>query len=85
MTGAVGGLYYTYKFYGINILSPWYLITVLGVVAFSFIIVCSINALVSGLLSLLLGGIALLLTLGLFFLKSRSAWIVDFRSLVTIR
>lgn len=85
MTGAVSGLYYTNKFYGINILSPWYLIAVLGAVAFSFILVCSINALVSGLLSLLLGGIALLLTLGLFFLKSRSAWVVDFRSLVMIR
>ncbi|UCH62357.1 MAG: hypothetical protein JSU77_11200 [Fidelibacterota bacterium] len=85
MTGSVASLYYTYKFYGINITSPWYLMTVLGMVTFSIILVCSINALVSGLLSLLLGGITLLLALGLLFMKSRSAWIVDFRSLVTTR
>ncbi len=57
----------------------------LGAVAFSCLLVYSINALVSDLLSLLLGGMALLAALGLFFLKSRFAWIVDFRSLVTIR
>ncbi len=85
LTGAVASLYYTHKLYGIRIISTWYLMTVLGAIAFSFVLVYSINALVSGLLSLLLGGIALLLTLGLFFLKSRSTWIVDFRSLVMIR
>ena len=85
LTGAVACLYYTRKFYGISIINTWYLITVLGAVAFCYAIIYSVNALVSGLLSLLLGGIALLMALGLFFLKSRSAWIVDFRSLVMIR
>lgn len=85
LTVAVTSLYYTYKLYKVSILRPWYLTTVMGATVGFLLLHYSINTVVPGFLSFLIGGIALVTGLCLYFSKSRSEWVVGFRSLVTTR
>ncbi|MFB0517191.1 MAG: hypothetical protein ACETWG_11395 [Candidatus Neomarinimicrobiota bacterium] len=85
LTAAVGSLYYAHKIYGISLLSPAYLMTVLGATIVSLLFLYALSILVSGLFSLMIGGIALLAAFSLFFIKARSDWVVGLRSLVAIQ
>ncbi len=85
ITAAIGGLYYTSKLYGVNLISPVYLATVLGAIILSTLFFPAVNLLVPGIVSLVIGGIALVTVLGLFFWKARIDWVIDLRSLVLVR
>ena len=82
VTAAVASLYYSHKFYGINVLSPGYLLTILGAMAFSSLFFYVVGAFASGLGAFLIGGTALVSASGLYFARARSEWVVELRSLV---
>lgn len=85
LTVAVSSLYYTYKLYRVSILCPWYLLTVTGITGSFLLLHYSINTVASEFLSFLIGGVALATGFWLYFSKSRSEWVVGFRSLVMTR
>lgn len=82
LVAAIISLYYAYKFFGISIVSGWYLIILAGTAALALLLFYSVNALVPGFTSLLVSGLALVIVLGLIFSKSRLEWVAGFRSLL---
>ncbi len=78
---AVLSMYCTYKLYGLRVLRPGYLTTIMGFTGGYFILHYLIDTVVSDLLSFLTESIVLIAGLCLFFLKSRSKWVSELRSL----
>ena len=85
VAGAAASLYFAHRFYGINIMKPWYLLTVIGVLGGSSAAFYSIRAAVPGPISLLWSTLALVAILAFYFTRSRSDWVVGLRAMVVSR
>ncbi|MEE9162857.1 MAG: hypothetical protein V3U35_07795 [Candidatus Neomarinimicrobiota bacterium] len=82
VAGAAGSLYFARKLYGITLFNPWYVLTLLAVLAVSLVLLYSIRAVVPGPASLAVGAVALGAILSLYFARSRSDWVAGLRSLL---
>ena len=85
LTAAIVSMYYAHKLYEINLISPYYLMTLLGTAGFLSLLFYPVKILVPGFLSFLINGVTLAAVLSVFFLKSRSEWVAGLRSLVIVR
>jgi len=84
VTGAVASLYLGYRFYRINIINPRYLASVLVMLSIATVLLRAIQSVLVGPAALLVGGAALAVMLGLYFVTSKSDWVVGFRSLAAV-
>lgn len=85
VTGAVASLYLGYRFYRINIINPRYLVSVLLMLSIATVLLHAIQSVLVGTAALLGGGAALVVMLGLYFVTSKSDWVVGLRSLVRVK